>query len=139
MTATEIRAEFWKLSPLAQVLCYDTTYDLPTVDWIQNKFYPWFKKTRWNGDLSNWSRKNDCDNFARAFCVFCQDAHVLSSGTADALAVGEFAYIANADVKGPHAIVAAFTDEGLVFFEPQNGQRLALTPLEIQTCFLVRF
>lgn len=118
---------------------YDTTYARPTNNWLFNQFYPWFKATRWAGNLDKWTRKNDCDNFARSFCAFAQDAHVPTTNGADAVAVGEFCYVGSTHVQGPHAIVCAFTEDNLVFIEPQTGQRLALTPTEIQSCFRVTF
>jgi hypothetical protein len=137
MTRADIQPFFPAWAP---VFLYDESYARPTNDWIFNKFYPWFKTKRWNNDVSRWTRKNDCDNFARAFCVFAQDAHADSVGSTDeGLAVGEFCYIGSSHVKGPHAIVCAFTEDGLIFIEPQTGQRLALTPSEIQTCFRVSF
>lgn len=140
MTAAEIRAEIDKLAPWVSLMCYDADYDRPTTKWLTNSFYTWFKNTRWEGDLSKWTRKNDCDNFARAFCTFAQDAHALSTGSAEGLAVGEFCYVANsARVKGPHAIVVAFTELGMIFIEPQTGEQITLTPEEKQTCFHVVF
>jgi hypothetical protein len=139
LTAIAIRQHFFNVAPLTLVICYDVDYNLPTTDWLLNKFWPWFQKTRWDGNLSKWSRKNDCDNFARAYVTFCQDAHARSFGSAEGLAVGEFCYHGVSHVKGPHAIVAAFTEEGLIFIEPQNGQRIALSPGEITSCFHAAF
>ncbi len=136
MTADEIRAAFPAWS---RVMCYDATYGKPTVEWLLRKFYPWWKARRWEGNLDKWTRKNDCDNFGRAFAVAAQDAHADTNQADEGLAVGEFCYIGSSHVQGPHHIVAAFTDEGLIFIEPQTGQRLALTPAEIQTCFHAAF
>jgi hypothetical protein len=133
MTADEIRTTFPAWMP---PFCYDVSYAVPTRDWLLNKFYPWFKSERWGGGLSAWTRKNDCDNFARAFCVYCQDAHALTPQGDEGLAVGEFCYQAAA---GPHAIVCAFTDAGRIFIEPQTGKEITLTEQEIKSCFRASF
>lgn len=121
------------------VFCYDTSYAKVSSDWLFNTFAPWFIEDRRLRSLGTWSRKNDCDNAARSFCVFAQDAHANTTQTDDAVAIGEFLYIGTENVKGIHAIVCAFTEEGMVFLEPQDGLRIALTPGEIQSAFRVTF
>lgn len=116
----------------------DVSYAKPTLKWLQGPFWDWFQKTRWDLGLSKWTRKNDCDNFARAYAQAAQDCHSLTSEDSDALAVGEFWY--HREKGGAHAIVVAVTDQpGLTFIEPQNGQILKLTEQEFQSCFFVRF
>lgn len=133
MTPAEIQSFF---PPWTGVFFYDETYARPTNDWIFNRFYPWLRSKH----STKWKRKKDCDNLARRFVIECQDAHADSGHPDEALAVGEFCYIGTTHVRGPHAIVVAFTeDAGPVFIEPQTGQRLALTPTEIQSCFRVSF
>lgn len=133
MTRSEIQSFFpaW-----TNVFFYDETYARPKNDWVFNQFYPWLRSRH----STKWTRKHDCDNIARRFCVECQDAHADSNHTDEALAVGEFCYVGTTHVKGPHAIVVAFTEDPVpVFIEPQTGQRLALTPTEILSCFRVTF
>ena len=38
-----------------------------------------------------------------------------------------------------HAIIAAITEQGLVFMEPQNGDFLTLSQGEIDSCIFLRF
>lgn len=137
MTAAEIRTHFPAWVP---VLCADDTYAKPTVAWLRDKFWPWYVKQRFNLGLAKWERKNDCDNFSRAYAQNASDCHALTAGeSSEGLAVGEFWYVGTSHVQGPHAINVAFTDEGKVYVEPQSGQRLALTPTEEQSAFYVRF
>lgn len=134
MTASEIRADLPLLAP-----CYlcDLTYAKPTFRWLSSTFYPWFWEHRTNLGLKNWTRKNDCDNFARAYAQAAADAHALTSGNElEGLAVGEFWY--HQAKGGGHAIVIAWTDLGRVFIEPQTGFRMNLTEAEIDSCFFVR-
>lgn len=142
MTADQLRTALFSagIPPWVQVICTDETYGEPTVGWLRDKFWPWFQQQRFDLGLLKWERKNDCDNFSRAYAQAAADCHALTNGEdAEGLAVGEFLYIASSSVKGPHAIISAFTDEGLVYFEPQTGQRLALTPAEQLTAFSIRF
>lgn len=120
--------------------CYDASYGKPTEDWLLNKFWPWFRDTRFEANKHKWTPKNDCDNFARRWAMECQDAHADTDQGDEGLAVGEFCYHASSGaVQGPHAIVVAITDQGVIFIEPQTGQRLTLTPNEIISCFRVSF
>jgi hypothetical protein len=135
LTASEIRSQFPAWVPLRLT---DETYARPTAAWLRDMFWPWFQRKRWDLGLSRWARKNDCDNFARAYAQYAADCHALTAGEeAEGLAVGEFCYIGTTHAKGPHAIVVAFTDEGKIYVEPQTGQRLALTPTEELSCFAV--
>lgn len=136
MTSFQLR----QLLPLsAPVLFSDATYAKPTIRWLKGEFWDWFQKSRWDLGLSRWTRKNDCDNFARAYAQAAQDCHSLSVGNnSDALAVGEFWY--HQAKGGAHAIIIAVTDRpGLTFIEPQTGGELTLTEQEFQSCFFVRF
>lgn len=138
MTSAELRSLLPTPGWLAPFF-YDGSYARVTNDWLFNKFTPWFIRDRKQRQLGTWSRKNDCDNAARTFCVLAQDAHVNTDQPDEAVAVGEFCYIASTHVQGPHAIVLAVTEDGVVFLEPQDGRRLTLSPTEIQTCFRVSF
>lgn len=134
MTATELRAEFpaW-----VQVIFADTEYAKPTLRWLTDKFWPWFQRQRFNLGLNRWTRKNDCDNFARAYAQAAADCHALTGGNElEGLAVGEFFYIRKDGVA--HAINVAFTDSGKVFIEPQTGEVIFLTPIEELSAFHVR-
>lgn len=112
---------------------YDISYAKPSKSWLLNTFGSWFFSRR-----GKYSRKNDCDNFARAFCVFCQDAHAETSQPDEAAAVGEFCYIRD-DGTGAHALNLAFTDSGPTFIEPQTCKEVTLTKHEISTCFRISF
>jgi hypothetical protein len=137
MTAAEIRAAFQPWTPL---IVSDETYAKPTAAWLRDTFWPWFQKQRFDLGLHNWDRRSDCDNFARAYAQACADCHALTAGEdSEGLAVGEFFYVGSSHVKGPHAIIVAFTDEGKIYIEPQSGQRLALNPTEEMSCFHCRF
>ncbi len=132
MTPAEIQTHFSRA-----VIFADDEYARPSLAWLQGKFWDAFQRDRWDR-VGSYSRKNDCDNWARAYAQLAQDCHAATVGNnAAALAVGEFFYAREDGVR--HAIVCAFVESGLVFIEPQNGRVLTLTPSERQLCFFVRF
>lgn len=136
ISAEQLRAAF----PFqALVILADTEYAEPELAWLQSEFWDWFKARRWKLGLDRWTRRNDCDNFARSYAQDCADCWAVTPGPPDCegCAVGEFFYVSR---NGPHAIVIACTaDRGRVYIEPQTGGTLTLTPQEEQSCFFVRF
>lgn len=122
----------------ALFLAGDDSYAKPTLNWLLGPFWSWFKGDRALKGLSSWTRRNDCDNFVRAYAQAASDCHATTVGNDDeGLSVGEFWYI-KASGEG-HAIIIAITDAGRVFIEPQNGQKIILTDAEIKSCFLAKF
>lgn len=134
MTPAEIQA----LLSLIFIRFADDSYARPTLAWLQGAFWDSFQADRFD-KVGSYSRKNDCDNWARAYAQHAQDCHAMSNGNADeALAVGEFFYT-KTDGSG-HAICMAVVDGfRLAFIEPQNGTELHLTPNEIASCSFARF
>ncbi|HEY1109137.1 MAG TPA: hypothetical protein VGE76_10910 [Opitutaceae bacterium] len=136
MNFLEIQLAF----PDCRVVAPDEGYAVPTRDWLLGPFWAWFQKDRWARGLTKWERRNDCDNFARAYAQAAQDCHALSNGSdQEGVAVGEFFY--TQAKGGGHAIVAAFVDSParLIFIEPQTGREVTLTPEEQASAFFVRF
>lgn len=137
VTSQRIREDF---PHCRHVMLADGEFATPTLRWLQGPFWRWFRLTRWSFNLDRWQRKNDCDNFARAYAQAAQDCHALSPGSdAEALAVGEVFYFKEGG--GSHAIVAAYIGDpaALVFIEPQNNKTLELTADERRSAFFVRF
>ena len=135
MTPSVLRSLF---PPTAYFYAADESYAKPTLAWLLDEFWMWFWRDRTDKGLLKWTRRNDCDGFARSYAQSAQDCHAITAGnTDDGLAVGQFFY--HQDIGGAHAIVAAVTEVGVVFIEPQTGKRLKLTDKEISTCFLVLF
>lgn len=120
-----------------QAILADSSYAQPTLAWLQGAFWQSFKADRW-AKVGSYTRKNDCDNWARAYAQHAEDCHAMSKGSdAEGLAVGEFFY--TKDSGDGHAIVIAVIDDQVVFIEPQNGLTLQLTEAEILSCAFVRF
>lgn len=138
MTAAEITA-FLPVWPPPWY--YDTGYAVPTLHWVFGTFLPAWKAERAAKGLTTYTRRNDCDSFARSLAVAAQDAWSESDQVPsddEGLAFGVFCYH-RADGRGAHAINVLICDEGLVFIEPQLCERIALAPAEIATCFRCEF
>ena len=138
MTPLQLRLLF----PSAPTFIGGADYALPTLAWLQGPFWDYFKGELWDDNLDKWQVRWECRDFARAFATFAQVCNALTpvalAGT-DALAIGEFWYHIGGDPATGHAINVCMTDQGQVFIEPQNGQQVHLTDVEISSCFFVRF
>lgn len=92
--------------------------------------------------LNKWTRRNDCDNFARSYAQSANDCHALTlqrlGEDPEGLAVGEYHYFST-KLNGWHAIVVAVTENGLTFIEPQNNRLLVLTSQELRSCVFCYF
>jgi len=120
-----------------QAILPDLTYAQPTLAWLQGAFWQSFKADRW-AKVGSYTRKNDCDNWARAYAQHAQDCHAMSKGSdAEGLAVGEFFY--TKDSGEGHAICIAVINDQVTYLEPQDGLTLNLTINEILSCAFVRF
>ncbi len=133
LTAEEIRA------PLGFAFCGDTAFaevnsaSLPA-------FYADFRQALFDQGVTKWDRRFDCNHFASYYVARAQTKFYLanfhSRTTAQTLALGVFWY---QSARGPHAIVAAFTERGLLFIEPQTGGELQLSPAERASAWLKLF
>jgi hypothetical protein len=122
---------------------WDMTYAEPTLDWLRGPFWDWFLRRRWEIGLKDYSRRNDCDNFARAYAQAAQDCWAATAITAgrdaEAVAVGVFAYHSET-LNGPHAIaVASVSTSDPVFIEPQTGAKYDLSTAEFNSCFFYEY
>ena len=138
MTSAEITAFFPNCWP--PPFYYDATYAVPTSHWLFGTFLRGWKAARSTEGLMTYTRRNDCDNFARACAVAAQDAwsETDTANDSEGISVGEFCYH-RSEGRGAHAIVVAITDEGLLFVEPQLCERVALHPTEIASAFRISF
>jgi len=114
-------------------LC-DETYACPTVSSIIEIWESFIADLKVRG--LPYTRRHDCDDFARAFAQYFCDAHALTpedpaipETSASAPAVFEIWY--TQDSGDGHAINQIRSKEkGFVFFEPQNGKFLDLSKKE---------
>jgi hypothetical protein len=106
----------------------DSAYHLVKKDWIFQSLYPFFRAEMERWGVVQWSKKFDCEDFARTFKVLAQACHLKSRGQEDGIAIGEIDYTQESGEY--HCINVAFTDVGVVFMEPQSGKELKLTENE---------
>jgi hypothetical protein len=141
MDSIQIRIRFSQLCPdLTNIFCADRNYAEVKKDYLLKNFYNWYKGFLFNQDVVRWDTRFDCDDFARSYSTLIQLAHFQAKGNNDeGVAVGEIFFHINGDPTKGHAINCAFTEEGLIFIEPQNGTQLHLSNEEVNSIFFARF
>lgn len=126
MTSTELDQQYY-----GQVICMDETYALPTKRWIADVFAPYFRGFLEHIGAAGYAPQNDCENFSAEAWVRAARCHAKThTRTEQGLAFGIFNY--HSETLGGHSINTAYTDEGVVFWEPQKQEFLTLTVKEIQ-------
>ena len=123
ITPDEIRAAF------GSAYCGDAAYaevraaELPAI-------YADFRKAIFEQGVTKWDERFDCNHFAAYMVARAQAKFYLdnfhSRTQAQTLAIGVVWYVASPGKA--HAVVAAFTESGLIFIEPQTGQRVDVNP-----------
>lgn len=105
-------------------------------------YYSAFRDQLFKEGVVKWDARFDCNHFASYYVAKAQTGYYLanfhSSTTAQTLALAEVWYRPGGGTKG-HAIVAAQTDRGLLFIEPQTGGTLTLSAVERASVFLVKW
>ena len=154
MTPADIRASLLSSRIFFPPAFGGAVYALPTVAWLQGAFTDYFKQELFNADMQTWAVRWECRDFSRAFACLAQVCNARSNtpGNADALAVGEVWFIPDADRYGTnpgqlggtpgggHAINAAFTEQGLIFLDPQfTSQLWPMSLTELSSIYFLRF
>ncbi len=128
-------------------LTLDSTYSLPTKDWVVNDFAPKYMDFIKQMKISDYTtEENDCDNFSLAAKFYANVLHHQEKSMAKhtGIAFGEFGYTQSMNGSN-HAIDIILTQETnktnivILFFEPQTGQLVNLTQKEYESCFYYIF
>lgn len=105
-------------------------------------YYDSFRKRLFDDGVVKWDERFDCNHFASYYVALAQTQFYLAnwgaSTPAQTLALAEVWYRPGGGAKG-HAIVAAYTDKGLLYIEPQTGRTIALSTAERASTFLVKW
>lgn len=121
-------------------ICMDRNYALPSEQWLAGDFSNSFMKMLKTMKSNSWlEERNDCDNFAEGARWFAQILHNNTMEQPCALAFGVICYKRDIDGVG-HAInlVLVFDEVyKLVYYEPQNGSRLLLSPKEKASAWFI--
>lgn len=144
LTAQQVIA-FLPIQDSEVVRASDSQYMIPTLAWV-NQFLDWWKNTYLPKSGLKWAKGFDCDNLAARMIDRMYESHRLSYskeckkagilvGDPIGLAVMSFWY--ERDKGGSHAIVAVIADNTLIYIEPANGQIVALSKDERESCFAV--
>lgn len=117
----------------------DRSYAIVNYDWLF-VFYETWRDEIFKQDVIAWDDKFDCNKFTSSFVSRAQIEYykkVWRTNKPQSLALGEVWFI----TKGiqSHALVAALTNKGLVFFEPQTGKEITLTQEQQASIYLKKF
>jgi hypothetical protein len=122
----------------------DEDFQHPTENWFYGPYAKFLREYfDFLGTTAYTLEANDCDDFARKAADCAQTLHCRTPNRRPktALAIGEFWY--ERDSGGGHAINCAVVYENdeyrLIFLEPQNQQRVALSKREVESCSAFRF
>jgi hypothetical protein len=94
--------------------------------------------------LVKWDARFDCNHVAALYVALAQAKFTVAAWQSDTkaqtLALAEVWYVpATSDGKSGHAVVAALTERGLLFIEPQNGREIQLNAAERRTIYLCKW
>lgn len=126
-----------QIKPIIYSYTSSEYYSLPTSDWVNNKFTPYYQNFLFKNNLRMYREgKNDCGKFT-THALSC--AYVLfdseNVGNESSLAIGEFVYFTNL-IK--HSIIVFVVDDNgyrkLKFYEPQIQQFIELTDEQKKVC-----
>ena len=116
----------------------DKEYNIPTLKWTMEKFYPFYVKKLEELGVSVWDNKWDCEDFSSFFKSLAQICHRKSKGSAEGIAIGEIYYHQDGDNEGNHAINVIFLENGPIFFEPQQGLPVKLSAAEMNSVYFFK-
>lgn len=129
-TADEVR------SSVPGAICGDTAYAEVNSVWLRG-YYDQFRAEIFRQGVTKWDDRFDCNHFASYYVALAQTKFYLSnfhsSTKARSLAVGSYWYNSP---RGPHAVVFALTEQGIVFIEPQTGKEVPMGVNEQMSAFL---
>ena len=131
----------------ANISVTDEQYALPGESWIKGKFYNNFNWWMQSNGVKKWKTYTDCDNKAFAYYVCANISHAKTmearerSGleTCEGISVGVLFYLIGGKKTSGHAINVVYTNDKLIYIEPQKGKQLNLTKKEIDSCWYVTF
>ncbi|MCP4707907.1 MAG: hypothetical protein GY869_04715 [Planctomycetes bacterium] len=140
ITSAELRRQIQRVCPSAvKIDTPDATYALPEKHWVYGGFYNWYVKVLHGLGVSY--RKNfDCDNFAGLFFELAGACHGRTKrDVAEGIAIGKIKYCVKGDIAQAHAINIIVTGGGVWFIEPNGGEELVLSRVELHSVYAISF
>jgi hypothetical protein len=118
----------------------DESYAEVDLDWLE-QFGDDYASTLHAQGVVKWDSRFDCNHFATFYAALAQmrfyREQFQSRLAAQSLAVGEMWYRPTASTG--HAVIVAITKNGLTFIEPQTRQKVAITPEQFASRYLIKF
>lgn len=116
-----------------RAVCGSDAYAVVNSAWL-TEFQQRFERELFRLGVVKYRETFDCNAFAGAYVALAGAAYYVhawrEAKPAEALALGVFWYRTGKG-HGTHAIVAAITERGPVFIEPQTGELVTLNPEQI--------
>lgn len=156
MTPAELQSTL-RASGIYAVGFGGANYQLPTLAWLQNTFYPAMRQELFGEGITAWSQAFNCRLFTLDALVFadkCDAETVNAAPGTDTLAIGSFWFVpdaarfGNSETPGllagtysgeGHAILCCVTDQGIKFLDPQSNTIWALSAAELNSQRLTFF
>ena len=137
ISTRSLRSQLQNIGIRCSLFMPDRQYAIPRLDWLLHGYGNWYKKVLRGLKIRGWQEQFDCDDFARLYADLCQACHAVGNSQSEGIAVGKICYIP--EDGGAHAINMAYTDEGIVFIEPQGVVQVDLTTDEIRSIYQATF
>jgi len=107
------------------------------------EFYNAFKNTLNSNGLERWNARYDCNNLTTLYVAvakarFAAKNLKIETDKQETIAIAEIWYIRSVSNKG-HAIAAMYTNVGLIYIEPETGERIYLTDKEKKSIFFCKW
>lgn len=117
-------------------ICGDDSYAEVNSAWLK-WYYEQFRAEIFKQGVTKWDDRFDCNHFANYYVALAQTKFYLANfhswTKARSLAVGSYWYVSK---RGPHAVVFALTERGVIWIEPQSGKEFIPDSVEQATAFL---
>ncbi len=118
---------------------FDGSYAVPSRSWLDGTFARAWARYMAVMDYRYHADALDCDDFALGCWTYARLLHAKTAPESGAgIAFGFYGYT-KADTFAGHAINIAYTDQGIVWFEPQASKIIELDPAERMTCRFYAF
>jgi hypothetical protein len=119
----------------------DDSYAEVNSAWLP-KWYGEYRAQLSRVGIVDWNERFDCNRFVEFYTGLAQAYYFRQSfherKPAHALALGPIWYVRE-NSSNRHALIQALTERGRVFFDPQNGREVHLTPTEQASAYLQIF
>lgn len=141
ITQQELRGIFYTAS---RDKFSSATYETVDYDWLVNNYYDYFSKMLFDANITKWDKRANCVVFCQKYIVEANllyyRANFHSNKETSRLSIGMVWYLPNVNnITEAHAIIAAFTNRGWIYIDPQlpKGRNVVnLTAAQVNSIYL---